>query len=270
MRYHNSIDTREKSFVVPPQEVINEDYNPNEDENIKFSFSNFSSKFDEHINKSIRGYSDLRNDVVSISEYFVENDTTVIDIGCSQGSLLKKIKEVNTHLSNTNYIGIEINQDFSTHWERYRSDNLNYVVGDVTSMDWDFGPVSMVTSLFTFQFLPERGRLSLMKKIYDNLIEGGSFVFSEKVLSHRGKLQNMMEFIYYDYKLQNFTEKQILDKERELRHLSKLTNEDLLLRQLRSVGFRNVQPFWRNHNFVGYIGLKLPSDKVDGLEFSDE
>ena len=57
----------------------------------------------------------------------------------------------------------------------------------------------------------------------------------------------------------SFSEKQILDKERELRHLAKLTNEDLLIKQLIDVGFRLIQPFWRNYNFVGYIALKLPA-----------
>ena len=70
------------SFIfTPDNESIPNEINPNESEEVKFSFSNFSTHFDEHINKSIRGYSDLRNDVVKISEYFVENDTTVMDLG---------------------------------------------------------------------------------------------------------------------------------------------------------------------------------------------
>jgi tRNA (cmo5U34)-methyltransferase len=232
------------------------EYNPNTDEGVTFSFSNFSSKFDEHINKSIRGYSDLRNDIVQISRYFIEPNTSVMDIGCSQGSLLKIIKDVNTQSTNTNYLGVDINNDFKKHWKNEK--NLKYVIDDITTMEFP-NNLSFVTSLFTFQFLPERHRLPLMKKIYDNLVEGGSFVFSEKVLSISGKIQNMMEFMYYDYKLQNFSEKQILDKERELRHLAKLTNEDLLIKQMLEIGFRYIQPFWRNFNFIGYIALKLPS-----------
>ena len=82
------------SFIfTPDNESIPNEINPNESEEVKFSFSNSSTHFDEHINKSIRGYSDLRNDVVKISEYFVENDTTVMDLGCSQGSLLRRMKE---------------------------------------------------------------------------------------------------------------------------------------------------------------------------------
>ena len=61
----------------------------------KFSFSNMSDNFDNHISKSIRGYDNLRTDIIGMSKYFVIDDTNVVDIGCSQGSLLKKIKEFN-------------------------------------------------------------------------------------------------------------------------------------------------------------------------------
>lgn len=243
-------------FVHDAEREIVEKKTEIEDENKRFSFSNFSKEFDDHINQSIRGYSDLRNDVVSISRYFVENNTNVVDIGCSQGSLLAKIKEVNTQAPEAKYLGIDINDSFKQHW--VEEQNLRYEVNDVTTMPFP-SEMSLAVSLFSFQFIPERHRLPLMKKIFTNLIEGGAFVFSEKVLSIGGKIQNMMEFLYYDYKRNHFTEKQILDKEQELRHLAKLTNEDLLVKQLLEVGFRHIQPFWRNFNFAGYIALKLPS-----------
>ena len=51
---------------------------PNEESDTKFSFTNFSKEFDDHIDKSISGYSSLRQDVLSISRYFVEDDTTIV------------------------------------------------------------------------------------------------------------------------------------------------------------------------------------------------
>ena len=75
-----------------------------------------------------------------------------------------------------------------------------------------------------------------------------------------------MEFMYLDYKKNYFTEKQIFDKENELRHLAKLTNEDLLIKQLLDIGFRNIQSFWRNHNFVGISLLKQPSKSLEKNE----
>ena len=168
--------------------------------------------------------------------------------------------ETNDHVSNTEYLGVEINDSFQEHWKD--EDRLKYIVDDITTMEFP-KDLSLVTSLFTFQFIPERKRVPLMENIYDNLIEGGGFVFSEKLLSIGGKVQNMMEFMYYDYKKEHFTEKEILDKEIELRHLAKLTNEDLLIKQLLCVGFRQIQTFWRNFNFVGMVALKLPSNNWD-------
>ena len=52
-----------------------------------FTFAHREEGFDEHIEHSIRGYSHLLNDVVQYSRYFVEDDTNVVDIGCSTGKL---------------------------------------------------------------------------------------------------------------------------------------------------------------------------------------
>lgn len=225
----------------------------------KFSFSNMSKGFDSHITNSIRGYNDLRDDIVGISKYFVIDDTNVVDIGCSQGSLIKRIKGFNTQVSSTKYIGFDINEDFKQHWKD--EDNLNYKIGDVRKESLE--NMSFCISMFTFQFLPEKDRLNLLKKIYDNLVDGGGFITSEKIFSNNAKVQNMMEFLYYDFKRKAFSEKEILDKEQELRHLAKNTTEHLLIDQLRNIGFRGIQVFWRNFNFIGVLAMKRPKEELD-------
>jgi len=225
----------------------------------RFRFSSVANNFDEHITKSIRGYDDLRNDVVGISKYFVENGTNVVDIGCSQGTMLKRIKDANTQAPDTNYVGIEINKEFQTHWKN--EPNLTYKIEDVRESS-ALSNMSFVISLFTFQFLAERDRLSLMQRIFNNLEDGGAFVTAEKIFSKNAKVQDMVDSLYYDFKLQSFSEKEILDKETELRHLAKLTTETLLITQLRSIGFRGIQIFWRNFNFIGVLAMKRPADEV--------
>jgi len=66
--------------------------------------------------------------------------------------------------------------------------------------------------------------------MYDNLIDGGAFVRSEKIFAQNAKVQDMMNSLYYDLKKQSFSEQEILDKEKELRHLAKLTTETLTTR----------------------------------------
>ena len=198
----------ENSFLIP------KDNEPAfEDE--KFSFTARARKFDQHINQSIRGYSFLRKVVVAMSRYFVEDGTNTIDIGCSQGTLRRNIREKNIQAPNAGYYGIDINEAFKQHWrDEY---NLFFENHDINL--WSgFENVSLVTSLFTFQFMPERRRLDLLRKIYDSLVEGGALMFSEKVFSKNQKIQNIMGFLYYNYRKESFTKKQILDKEEKLRH----------------------------------------------------
>jgi len=58
-----------------------------------FTFAHREEGFDEHIEKSIRGYSSLMEDVISLSRYFVEDNANIVDIGCSTGKNTKAMME---------------------------------------------------------------------------------------------------------------------------------------------------------------------------------
>ena len=79
-----------------------------------FTFAHREEGFDEHIEKSIRGYSQLMDDVVSLSRHFVEKGTSVVDIGCSTGKMTKALIDYNLdHIeSGVEFIGIEIADGF--------------------------------------------------------------------------------------------------------------------------------------------------------------
>jgi tRNA (cmo5U34)-methyltransferase len=80
----------------------------------KFTFATSEEGFDNHIETSVRGYTNLWGDVLSMSKYFVEDNTNIVDLGCSTGKLLKSMIEQNKeHIPNAKYIGIEIEEDFS-------------------------------------------------------------------------------------------------------------------------------------------------------------
>lgn len=66
-----------------------------------FTFAHREEGFDEHIDKSIRGYGDLLDDVISMSRYFVEDNTNVYDIGCSTGKLTQRMSSANPSATST-------------------------------------------------------------------------------------------------------------------------------------------------------------------------
>jgi len=60
--------------------------------NKEWSFSKkIAPLFDYHINKSIPLYKDLHWLCLQVSDYFVRENSTVYDLGCSTGKLLNKL-----------------------------------------------------------------------------------------------------------------------------------------------------------------------------------
>ena len=224
-----------------------------------FTFAHREEGFDEHIEKSIRGYSNLLEDVISLSRYFVEDGTSIVDIGCSTGKLTKAMIEYNQdHCSKGRYIGIEIAEGFYKDLEK-RADELDkyevdFILDDIRN--YEFANCSLVTSIFTLQFMPKKDRLNVIKNVYNGLNDGGAYIFAEKTICENAFMQDMITFNFYDYKRQSFSATDIMDKEQELRHMMKPNTWKEIEEMLHSSGFDKVQPFWRNHAFVGAIAVK--------------
>jgi hypothetical protein len=103
--------------------------------------------------------------------------------------------------------------------------------------------------------MPPKDREDIIKRIYKGLNQGGAFVFSEKTFSCDPRIQDMMTFMYYDYKRKNFTDTEILDKEVQLRHMMKPNTKSELFKMCINAGFE-LHTFWQNFNFVGVIAIK--------------
>ena len=223
-----------------------------------FTFAHREEGFDEHIEKSIRGYSNLLEDVISLSRYFVEDDTTVVDIGCSTGKLTKAMIDYNKdHSNNANWVGVEIADGFVDDLKKRKKEldthDVEFLMEDIR--DYQFTDCSLVTSIFTLQFMPKKDRKEVVRNIHRGLHDGGAFIFSEKGFSCNPKIQDMMTFTFYDYKRKHFNDKEILDKEVQLRHMMKLNTKTEIYEMFTNAGFE-VHNFWQNFNFMGAIALK--------------
>ena len=225
-----------------------------------FTFAHREEGFDEHIEKSIRGYSQLMDDVISLSRYFVENETNVVDIGCSTGKMTKALIDYNLdHAETAYYIGLEIADGFDEDLKKRQKELKWYEYVKFEKLDartYEYKNCSLITSIFTLQFMPKYDRKELLKNIYNGLNCGGAYIFAEKTICENALVQDMITFNYYDYKRKSFTTEDIMDKERTLRHMMKPNTWKEIEEMLTEAGFSVIQPFWRNHAFVGALAVK--------------
>jgi len=228
-----------------------------------FTFAHRQEGFDEHIDWSIRGYRNLLDDVINLSRYFVEADTKVVDIGCSTGKLTARIMEYNNEVCpNANYVGVEVAEGFFDNIDKrqvelgkkYPNTNIDFIKDDIRN--YEFENCSLVTSLFTLQFMSYSSREQVIQNVYNGLNEGGAFIFSEKIDTTHSRLENMLRTIYYDFKNQKFSYEDIMTKEKTLQNMLKPNSWNEIENMLDCAGFKAVQSFWQNHLFIGAIAIK--------------
>lgn len=225
-----------------------------------FSFDNIADEFDRHIELSIPGYKDLHRMVVDFVKFFAVNKTSIIDIGASTGTLLKAIREELDRIGkygSVEYIAVEPEFKFAEFIERQ---NFCTIIGQtfetIPSDYFSTKEVSIITMLFTFQFMTEPVRQRTLSKIYNMLQEDGILIISEKTFTDTGRLQHIMDMQYYLFKAKAFSFEQIVGKAEALATIMRPVTESRLLDLLLSAGFKAVTPFWRNLNFGGWICQK--------------
>ena len=73
--------------------------------NSSWSFdNNIPKNFDKHICKSVPLYNEMHWLCEQVSDFYIKEDSTVYDIGCSTGSLLNKIATRHKLKKKNNYV----------------------------------------------------------------------------------------------------------------------------------------------------------------------
>lgn len=210
-----------------------------------FSFDTVKN-FDDHIASSIPAYDNLFDTVVNLSDFFLVPNTNFIDIGCSTGKLLETI----------HHDGLKTGIDKSRNLlPRLNSLTVDYFSYDITEF-YGFQDCSLVTSLFTLQFIDRNLRQDLLKRIYDGLRPDGAFIWAEKVYAESGKIQEMLTSALHQHKKQFFDASEILDKDADLRRLMRPNTSAKNQQMAEEAGFTNGELIWKSLNFEAWLYIK--------------
>ena len=223
-----------------------------------WNFSNgIEEKFDDHVRKSVIGY-DLSHKIITLmSDNFIQNDSLILDLGCSTGTLTRKLFERHQH-KNINIVGydselgmIKKARDLiSPDCKKISYEHFNLIDQELPEN------VDLISSTFTIQFVPPRSRQNVIDKIYNSLNWGGGFFFFEKVRAPDARFQDYINHAYNNFKLSNFSPEEIIGKANSLAGVMEPFSTEGNLGLLKRAGFVDICTISKYLCFEGLLAIK--------------
>ena len=223
-----------------------------------WSFNNsVVENFDKHILSSIPQYKDIQNYIADISEWFLKENSRVYDVGCSTSNTTYAISLKNKN--KLNFVCIDISKKMLEVSKKklnlFKKNNYNFLCSDICKIK-KLKKHDLSLCILTLPFLTDEKKISLLKKIYKSLNKNGALIVVDKIYSDFAMSENIFNQVYYDFKLNSFTQKQILDKAKTLRSSMKLKTNKENIDLFKKSGFTKYEIFFKWFNFCGYIIYK--------------
>jgi tRNA (cmo5U34)-methyltransferase len=215
--------------------------------------------FDDMLERSVPFYKECQQMVVDLTLHFAQKDSSVYDLGCSTGTLLRHLVRTIPEKQKIRFVGLDNSEAMLKKAHGKLKGHLKrceLVEADLES-DFELSDASVVIMNYTLQFLSPRRRAAMLKKIYQGLRPGGGLILIEKVQGESDGLNDLFVEQYYTYKQSQGYSKLEIAKKREalekvLIPLKPGKNRDLLT----EAGFRQVDIFFKWFNFSGFLAVK--------------
>ena len=212
--------------------------------------------FDNHVSASVPGYEWFHDYIVRLAEFYIEDNDSILDIGCSTGTLLRDIK---LKLPNRDFYmcGVDKSEAMIDIAKSNVKDlKSNFFTGDILeffNMTDHSAELSFITIVLTLQFLSYEDRLKVLKTCRSRLKDRGVVVVVEKIIQEDGHMQKMFDEIYQEMKFENGLSKDslfdmTLSLRGKMKPLNSLENEELFYKS----GFDCI-PFMQIGCFKGWI-----------------
>lgn len=218
-----------------------------------------TNAFDDMLQRSVPQIDMMRQACFDLACRFCQKGTDIVDLGCSRGSAVSPL--VNKYSTSNHFLGLEVSKPMLKSVRKRFDKFIKAGVVDIQEFDLRKGypdcQASVTLAILTIQFVPIEYRQRIIRDVYRHTVEGGAFIFVEKILGANAEINQLMVDRYYALKSQSGYSQEAIERKRlslegVLVPVTAKWNEELL----QMAGFRFVDCFWRWMNFAGWIAIK--------------
>ena len=223
----------------------------------KFNFGGkISKQFDKHVKKSVPLYDIGHHLTCKLSSFFIDNGSMAYDLGCSTGTLIKKICKYNQHI-NFKIKGIDREKNMIKKKKKNNKNNKKISFSSEKLENVKLKKSDFVVSYYTIQFIKPKYRQKVYNEIYKSLNWSGGFVLFEKVRSPDARFQDLMTQVYSEYKNDvGYNEKQIYHKAVSIRGFLEPFTSTANKAYLKRAGFKDILTIQKYGPFEGILAIK--------------
>lgn len=226
-------------------------------ENADWTFGgDVCDSFDAHIQKSVPLYREGQDLAVQVADFFLEHGSTCYELGCSTGTLTRKLALRNSK-KKISVIAVDKEPGMIRKASSACRDieGITFVQTDL--MDITFEPADLIIAYYTIQFIRPRNRQILFDRIFNALNWGGGLLLFEKVRAPDARFQDMMSALYTDFKLQNgYKPDEIIAKAQSLKGVLEPFSTQGNLDLLKRAGFLDIMTIMKYVCFEGILAIK--------------
>jgi tRNA (cmo5U34)-methyltransferase len=126
-----------------------------------------------------------------------------------------------------------------------------------SAQDTTIENASIVVMNFTLQFIPDKERAVVLKRIADGLVPGGILILAEKINFENDEEQSQMVDLHHEFKrAQGYSDLEIAQKRASLENVLIPNTEAEHVSRLLAAGFGSARLYVRCFNFVSFLAIK--------------
>ena len=215
--------------------------------------------FPDMISRSVPGYNTIIDTIGRLSQRFVQNNTTIYDLGCSLGAATLAIRK-GINAKDCKIISVDNSpamvERCKMHINAFKGETpVEVIEGNI--QDISIENASMVVLNFTLQFIDKAERQTLINSIAKGINTGGILVISEKISHGDPTIDEHLIDLHHDFKRANgYSELEVAQKRTALENVMRTDSIEQHIERLTNAGFTHVSPWFQCFNFISFIAIK--------------
>lgn len=222
---------------------------------VKDHFDTEAGIFDGRVIKTVPHYLEMLDALVSNIPFDKNASFSAVDMGCGTGTVAYLLKKT---FPNAKVRCVDFAANMLSHAREKLKDFEGVIFEQANIAGYDFSAKvdAVVSSLALHHLENDAEKRKFQLKAFGALDPGGCFINADIILASDEKHQSISLEKWKEFNMRHLTPDQIKDRQHKYETEDRPAVLMSELNNLKEIGYKNVDVYWKYYNFAVYGGMK--------------